>query len=1524
VYGDPEEGSELDVDTVDATDMVPTDMIAADDDTKPKPTAPENAASVSMDTVTAAFEIVLFGKASAKQASSEGRKSIRDSIGDDGFFKDTSHRLTISNPEWLPKLFSYIPKCEDVKLQRFILQSFLNLIKGRSSLVNLNACVMCNPKVLDLALDLFPTTNEVLHDALVEILQILGRYSISIAQMKHLFRMMQSAGEYRPAFNWRILQSLQGMIGKDNEDEDDEENGPKHSFVMDGFDSGIKLSPIGSWPARKAFSFSTWIRAESLSPDGCSDGNDMPYVVCLRSKRGQGFDMVLAPIRRSTLHRVMIRSYGREVSTALCDDPGMEVAVGQWQHIAFSVCAPVFGGKVDITIAVNGRTTTRSIFFPNMGEPIYDPMLGCCPEYLLTRKDAINTNFCGQMGAVYFFNDVLSQSKLRFIHDLGPGYFYTFEPDTIEYRDVREGISRKQNNCLSPTQGTTTAPLTSSILLAFNPGMYDDDNVYIDNTPIANRVEWRGVRFIPTHMRTLDYLGNYKIQAELLSGTHRSSKQNVQLALESLGGLKALLPLFTQLDQPRVVISSSGEEMIDTSPDMMLSKELFAFISKATIETSASSAEAAKRLATPLGLLDYFLTCISSKHLNVETFDKLTKIYDNLSWAPHLQESYFEHTLCNFKLLSRAPFVVQVQHLTWLKSMVAYKFDALKRILTVPKLLHDLSTYYTHGEHEPTSDDQHTSAHRGSDGVISKLSPDALLSSGKTFRLLSPQSSEPSAHTRNDDSLTSREVDLIRSAVMSMVKDSFQVSSERVIEDTQALCEYISAAPCIAYKIEGLKILSYTLSLHDISPLVVTGLSKRGCDGGSDAFLALMRYQNNQDPLLRFHIFNLFYTVLTRATDMEEEESCDNHDESPRSTKLSDCSKCTEEKNSSCGSKILAELTEEGYLHNDDDDLSIHSSSCSDDDALAQLAAVYAVSEKPCLLQTCTDTPLEDLNLNPASRGSFMMALLRSFVEVLDKSNDIASGGMEGSSRGGENHDEQVCSMDAQCEIIVCMLWTMLFGQSQESIMEAIDIHFSSGDTNSGSNTGVILQNTLNGTPENSTIVYAHTINALTYFIRQPIVPLEHKRCVLVKLVGMLRASEENCEMIQRIYWWQSGLLDIITDELLIGTSETHTHSDTQISPRVDILMSAINILKAICTRGDRKRSIQLFDVVVRLTQVLKKPAFQPYEEPTRSLIHIIADVFVTHAEVFHVKLQTMLKHAHAADDDVSASGMVATYSQVVKDRRRVNILEGYDEWANSIMEANRKESCSENDDGNGIKSVWAYAIKIMNDAMRNDLTPIDLSEPLWNKACKRIADTIVISINELHRQADDIMQMARAAHAELHDKFERTCNEIIHELDRYERRGKLKWESVVSNVANERGPWGYGGSSANVDLFWMLDSHETNNRRRLRLIRNDNGTHHDIASVLQRGGSNDKDEGSRAGSSDSERRKSLWDGKLKLELANSRTGPDDEEEGKFIHPHMYTCTHAHMHTCTQAHMHTCTQAHMHTCTHAHMHTVDM
>ena len=679
---------------------------------------------VSLETVTILIEI-MFDKTFEEYHGIFLHEESVERIQTTGLFYNDGDRPRIKNISIVPILFYLIQYCSNVKLQKCIIYTFQNLITGRASIVNLNTLTAhIRPKsALDLSLECLPHLVDEVQDHLVQFIQTLGKHGISVSQLKHIFMMFQSK-EYngvkvRPSYTSKVIKALQGMIC-------DDEN-PRHTFIFDGNNSGLQLVPIFKWPSPKAFTVSLWIKIESpkdnntVSTDSNTKTKEFnsycPYILSLRAENGAGLEIYL----RSTIvpgeFRVVVTGYNENSETSiLCPElVGMVVHEGQWTFIAASFQSARFRAKSFASVMINEKFVKYDFSFPILNDPIMEPLIGECPmKYKNLPK---NTTMRGQMGAIYFFSDALSEGQLRSIYELGSSYFYSFEPSSRLDAITSRAWTKKQT--VNPS-GILDGSLTSLIMLAFNPAVWNTE-VYLDNTPSLNKVKWKERTAVATHsswskkpvqvaLTDCPYDANLegKMFAKPLPGTNRTTTQDLRMAFDSLGGVKALLPIIERLDQSILrfgmnKMTGRVENYIDdVNVDTELSLAIFEFLY--TIIDGSKENDAIMKKNHYFSIVGNFLEKISPIHFNASFLRICISIYECSNNIQN-QLGVFEGMLTNFRLWLFSPYEVQLELLTWLLNITRSNPSRTGDLLSIQRLLDVLALY----EYETSDDVSHCS-----------------------------------------------------------------------------------------------------------------------------------------------------------------------------------------------------------------------------------------------------------------------------------------------------------------------------------------------------------------------------------------------------------------------------------------------------------------------------------------------------------------------------------------------------------------------------------------------------------------------------------------------------------------------------------------------------------------------------------------------------------------------------------------------------------------------------------------------
>lgn len=233
----------------------------------------------------------------------------------------------------------------------------------------------------------------------VDLVGHLGSHSVSVAQLKKIFRLLQplsasstkrtgipsstTTTPLQPPWMCCLLRALRGMM--------DDEPGPQRLFLLDGVNSGLRLPRMPRWPAQKGYTFCAWVRLEAR-PAPSSDSMTIPVAEapCLFSlcgtQRGQGVAACFLPLRkkrrsaqRHVAAPVVTMSFteapqqyaielrvgtGRNKPPTIVRFPGAVVTDGEWVFVAVAHAASRWGQRGEASVLVDSCWRTSAAPFP--------------------------------------------------------------------------------------------------------------------------------------------------------------------------------------------------------------------------------------------------------------------------------------------------------------------------------------------------------------------------------------------------------------------------------------------------------------------------------------------------------------------------------------------------------------------------------------------------------------------------------------------------------------------------------------------------------------------------------------------------------------------------------------------------------------------------------------------------------------------------------------------------------------------------------------------------------------------------------------------------------------------------------------------------------------------------------------------------------------------------------------------------------------------------------------------------------
>ncbi|MEQ2196552.1 hypothetical protein XENOCAPTIV_003130, partial [Xenoophorus captivus] len=244
------------------------------------------------------------------------------------------------------------------------------------------------------------SVDDMIADLLVDMLGVLASYSITVKELKLLFRMLRGEGGLWPKHAVKMLSVLNQMAQR---------HGPDVFFNFPGRSAAaIALPPIAKWPYQNGFTFNTWFRMDPLN--NINVDKDKPYLYCFRTSKGIGYS---AHFVGNCLIVTSLKSKGKGFQHCVKYD----FQPRKWYMISIVHIYSRWRNS-EIRCYVNGQLVSYGdmAWHVNTNDSYDKCFLGSSET-----ADA-NRVFCGQLGAVYVFSEALNPAQIFAIHQLGPGY----------------------------------------------------------------------------------------------------------------------------------------------------------------------------------------------------------------------------------------------------------------------------------------------------------------------------------------------------------------------------------------------------------------------------------------------------------------------------------------------------------------------------------------------------------------------------------------------------------------------------------------------------------------------------------------------------------------------------------------------------------------------------------------------------------------------------------------------------------------------------------------------------------------------------------------------------------------------------------------------------------------------------------------------------------------------------------------------------------------------------------------------
>lgn len=572
---------------------------------------------------------------------------------------DMELNFVIQDAQNIQHMLELLDHCPP-NLQAEIWSVFIAIL--RKSVRNLQACT--DVGLIQHVLQRLPRADTVVADLLIEMLGVLASYSITVKELKQLFTAMKAVNGKWPRHSAKLLNVLRQMPHR---------NGPDVFFSFPGRKgSAVVLPPLARWPYENGFTFTTWFRLDPINSVNIE--REKPYLYCFKTSKGVGYTAHFVG-NCLVLTSMKVRGKGFQHCVKY------EFQPRRWYAIAVVYIYNRWT-KSEIKCLVNGQlaSSTEMAWFVSTNDPFDKCYIGATAELDEERV------FCGQMAAVYLFSEALSTHQICAMHRLGPGYKgqFRFECESMPMLpDIERRVDRFGDIIGDPT--TTPAnvlydgKLSSAIVFMYNP-VATDGQLCLQSAPKGN---------VSYFVHTPHALMLQDVKAVVTHSIHS--------ALNSIGGVQVLFPLFSQLDLPH---EAGAGQLAEVKRDPMLCSKLLGFI--CSLVESSQTVQQHMVQCRGFLVVSFMLQRCSRDHLTPDLLNSFLQLTKHLvtclsANSELLLKQLLDHILFNPALWIHTPAAVQARLYCYLATDFladAQIYGSVRRVSTVLQTVHTLKFYY--------------------------------------------------------------------------------------------------------------------------------------------------------------------------------------------------------------------------------------------------------------------------------------------------------------------------------------------------------------------------------------------------------------------------------------------------------------------------------------------------------------------------------------------------------------------------------------------------------------------------------------------------------------------------------------------------------------------------------------------------------------------------------------------------------------------------------------------------------------
>ncbi|GMS90035.1 hypothetical protein PENTCL1PPCAC_12210, partial [Pristionchus entomophagus] len=554
---------------------------------------------------------------------------------------DMEARFTIDDAANIERMLQLL-QIGDLPFQAEVWSVFVAVV--RKSIRNVEMCSRVG--LISRLLDLLQTAPAMLSDIYLQLVALVGQYSITVKETKRYLKALKLTEDGRwPRNSLRLVDVMRTLPKQDSTDV---------FFSFPGTPgAGMFLPPLRSFPYQAGWTFAAWVRMDP--PNGTGFEKEKPVIYNFRSSKGASYSCHIV-----ANFIVISVDKGKSGTPVMEKCVRSELRPRRWHHIALSHNYSRWG-RSEVACYVDGHLADTVEL--NWAITVADTWPSCAVGSAAAGVAAEPpfASFTGQMAGVYVFAESMSLQQAHSLYCMGPGYMSALRHEAE--CDLPEGYKKFLFD----------GRLHSSLLALYSPKnchgqlcLYTPPHkaAQAHYVQIAHAVMKGGVEVIRTH--------------------------SLQSSLQSVGGMGMLLPLFDQLDGE--VEDNEGEETID------LCATLLSIVTR-LLECSYTFQQQFVHARGVL-IIAHALQKSDPRHLTLEVVQciaSLARLCNSAASGPVLLRHLLDHILFNPKLWIMAEPAVQIQFYSYLSSdfMANSKFpEHIKRVATVIEMCHTLKHFY--------------------------------------------------------------------------------------------------------------------------------------------------------------------------------------------------------------------------------------------------------------------------------------------------------------------------------------------------------------------------------------------------------------------------------------------------------------------------------------------------------------------------------------------------------------------------------------------------------------------------------------------------------------------------------------------------------------------------------------------------------------------------------------------------------------------------------------------------------------